>query len=111
MLRSVALLTTFLVCFAVAQNSWDYLPVQPIPPKPPGRTIGNPSAPIYLEAVFDLQCSDSKVAWGVKFIYFRFLTPSKFSHLYQKVINELLQLYPDSIYFILHVFALSYKEK
>merc|ERR1711934_1057255 len=47
-------------------------------------------APIRLEAFLDLQCSDSKNAWNM--------------------IQELLDLYPTKIYFILHEFSLSYKE-
>ena len=53
--------------------------------------MGMSVAPIRMEAFLDLQCSDSKNAWGV--------------------INELLQLYPTKIYFILHEFSLAYKEK
>ena len=55
------------------------------------RAMGLSVAPIRMEAFLDLQCSDSKNAWGV--------------------IRELLDLYPTKIYFILHEFSLSYKEK
>ena len=69
----LALLFSFTI-LTIAQNSWDYLPVQPIPPKPPGRSIGQLSAPIWIEAVFDLQCPDSKTAWAVNYFIFLILS-------------------------------------
>mmetsp|Transcript_743 Transcript_743/g.922 ORF Transcript_743/g.922 Transcript_743/m.922 type:complete len:215 (-) Transcript_743:26-670(-) len=86
------ILLLFVVCLYLVdcQNTWDYLPTQPIPPRVPGRAMGLSVAPIRMEAFLDLQCSDSKNAWGV--------------------IRELLDLYPTKIYFILHEFSLSYKE-
>eukprot|EP01089_Gocevia_fonbrunei_P000886 TRINITY_DN10866_c0_g1_i1.p1 TRINITY_DN10866_c0_g1~~TRINITY_DN10866_c0_g1_i1.p1 ORF type:complete len:208 (-),score=33.19 TRINITY_DN10866_c0_g1_i1:80-703(-) len=59
----------------------------PIPSRYPGRALGNPAAPILLEAFMDLQCPDSRAAYPI--------------------VKQLLKHFgEDKIHFIWHSFPL-----
>jgi len=61
----------------------------PIPPRPDGYPSGSPSAPVVLEAFFDLLCPDSKASWPT--------------------IQQVIQHYgSENLYFIFHTFPLPY---
>ena len=63
----------------------------PIPNRPDGYALSltaPATAPVVLEAFFDLLCPDSKAAWPV--------------------VKQLLEHYPQSVYFLMHTFPLPY---
>ena len=63
----------------------------PIPNRPDGYALSltaPATAPVVLEAFFDLLCPDSKAAWPT--------------------VKQVLSAYPDTVYFLLHTFPLPY---
>ena len=63
----------------------------PIPNRPDGYALSPAApatAPVVLEAFFDVLCPDSKAAWPI--------------------VQQVLSTYPDTVYFLLHTFPLPY---
>ena len=82
------LLSTLVVLCTLAFVAYAQVP---IPSRPDGYALSphaQPSAPIVLEAFYDLLCPDSKASWPV--------------------VKQVLAAYPTQLYFLMHTFPLPY---